>query len=179
MRLVDKTIKLNRRAFIGRSAGAAALAGIVGTFSDRGAFAATLKTVTPATAPTLVKVARDLYPHDRLPDAYYENAVAAIDTSVAAEAASKTLLTDGVGLLDAAAMKLKGSPYLAVASEADRITVLKSIEGTPFFARMRSEMVTALYNQPEVWTQLGYEGSSAEQGGYIHRGFNDIDWLPA
>jgi hypothetical protein len=40
-------------------------------------------------------------------------------------------------------------------------------------------MITALYNQPDLWAKLGYEGSSAEHGGYIHRGFNDIDWLPA
>ena len=34
-----------------------------------------------------------------------------------------------------------------------------------------------LYNQPEVWTILGYEGESASKGGYINRGFNDIAWL--
>ncbi|MDB5705494.1 MAG: twin-arginine translocation pathway signal peptide [Sphingomonas bacterium] len=179
MRLVDKAVKLSRRDFLGRSAGAVALAGVVGTLSDGGAFAATLKSVTPASAPTLVKVARDLYPHDRLADAYYENAVTAIDKSVAANAANKALLSDGVAALDAAALTLKGSPYAAIAAETDRVAVLRSIEDSPFFVRMRSEMVTALYNQPEVWTMLGYEGSSAEQGGYIHRGFNDIDWLPA
>jgi len=40
-------------------------------------------------------------------------------------------------------------------------------------------MITALYNQKDVWTKLGYEGSSAEFGGYLHRGFDDIDWLDA
>ena len=30
----------------------------------------------------------------------------------------------------------------------------------------------------EGWKKLGYEGSSAEHGGYLHRGFDDIDWLP-
>ena len=38
-------------------------------------------------------------------------------------------------------------------------------------------LVVSLYNQPAVWAKLGYEGSSAEHGGYIHRGFDDIDWL--
>jgi hypothetical protein len=28
-----------------------------------------------------------------------------------------------------------------------------------------------------VWTKLGYEGPSAPEGGYLHRGFDDIDWL--
>jgi hypothetical protein len=36
----------------------------------------------------------------------------------------------------------------------------------------------SLYNQKEVWPKFGYEGSSAEHGGYIKRGFADIDWLP-
>ena len=25
---------------------------------------------------------------------------------------------------------------------------------------------------------LGYEGASFDKGGYINRGFNDLDWLP-
>ena len=37
--------------------------------------------------------------------------------------------------------------------------------------------VASLYNNPEVWPKFGYEGSSAEHGGYINRGFSDIDWL--
>ena len=61
--------------------------------------------------------------------------------------------------------------------KADRVAVLKSIETTPFFAKVRGDMVVALYNQPEVWAKLGYEGASAEYGGYIHRGFEDIDWI--
>jgi hypothetical protein len=36
-----------------------------------------------------------------------------------------------------------------------------------------------LMNQKSVWPRLGYEGSSFEKGGYRHRGFDDIDWLPA
>jgi hypothetical protein len=28
-----------------------------------------------------------------------------------------------------------------------------------------------------MWKVLGYEGESASKGGYINRGFNDIDWL--
>jgi len=28
-----------------------------------------------------------------------------------------------------------------------------------------------------VWPIFGYEGASFEYGGYIDRGFNDINWL--
>jgi len=38
--------------------------------------------------------------------------------------------------------------------------------------------VLTLYNLPEVWEALGYEGASFDKGGYLTRGFNDLDWLP-
>jgi hypothetical protein len=38
--------------------------------------------------------------------------------------------------------------------------------------------VVALYNDHEVWELLGYEGPSFDQGGYLNRGFDDLDWLP-
>jgi hypothetical protein len=34
-----------------------------------------------------------------------------------------------------------------------------------------------MYVQPEVWALLGYRGNALAQGGYLNRGFNDIDWL--
>ena len=46
------------------------------------------------------------------------------------------------------------------------------------FQHVRSTSVVTLYNDQEVWGLLGYEGSSFEKGGYINRGFNDLDWLP-
>ncbi len=36
----------------------------------------------------------------------------------------------------------------------------------------------ALDDDEEVWTVLGYEGPSFDKGGYLHRGFDDLDWLP-
>ena len=176
MRIVDKTARLGRRRFLQTSVGAAVL---VGSLSGDSAFAATLTTLSPAAGTTLTKMARDIYPHDRLPDLFYQNAVETIDRDLAKAADTKTLLQQGVIALDAAANKLHGMPYAKIAGEADRVAVLKQIETSPFFAKVRGAMVTALYNQPEVWPRLGYEGSSAEHGGYLHRGFDDIDWLPA
>ena len=37
--------------------------------------------------------------------------------------------------------------------------------------------MVGLYNQKELWPIFGYEGASADKGGYIERGFDDIDWL--
>jgi hypothetical protein len=179
MRLIDKREKFNRRDFFRRTGGVAALAAVATPLLSREALATPLKTASPAAAQTLFKMARDLYPHDRLTDSFYEAAVATIEGGLADDPNKKSLLADGVGTLDAAATKLKGRPYNSIAEESDRVAVLKTLEGTAFFTTMRAGMVTALYNQKAVWPKFAYEGSSAEKGGYLHRGFNDIDWLPA
>ncbi|MCC7253034.1 gluconate 2-dehydrogenase subunit 3 family protein [Hyphomicrobium sp.] len=177
MRVVDKTTRVGRREFLRTTAGAAAVAAVAPTVSGQ-ALAEPLKTVTSPAAATLVQMARDLYPHDALPTKFYQSAVSIIDTEVSGSADTINLLADGAVELDAAAKKLKGMPYAAIADEVERVAVLKSIESTPFFARMRSGMVTALYNQHDLWIKFGYEGPSFEKGGYLHRGFDDIDWLP-
>jgi hypothetical protein len=126
---------------------------------------------------TLVLMARDIFPHDHFPDRLYVEAVQPWDEKAGSDAAFKTMLESGVGRLDSDANDRKASPYLAVVWESDRVQLLQGIEHTPFFKKCRSDLVVSLYNQPAVWTKLGYEGSSAEHGGYIHRGFDDIDWL--
>jgi hypothetical protein len=47
-----------------------------------------------------------------------------------------------------------------------------------FFQGIRAKVITTLYDDREVWQILGYEGPSYDQGGYIDRGFADLDWLP-
>ena len=62
-------------------------------------------------------------------------------------------------------------------SEGYQLDALKQSESTKFFQSVRGELITGLYNNPAVWRHFGYEGPSAEFGGYIDRGFNDIGWL--
>ena len=59
-----------------------------------------------------------------------------------------------------------------------RSAVLKKIEDTAFFQQVRSKCVTGIYNNKELWEHFGYEGASTKHGGYINRGFDDLDWLP-
>ena len=79
--------------------------------------------------------------------------------------------------LDAAAQQHHKSPYIVVAWEDDRVALLKGAEHGTLFQKMRGDLLVSLYNNKEIWPKFGYEGSSAEHGGYINRGFNDIDWL--
>jgi hypothetical protein len=48
---------------------------------------------------------------------------------------------------------------------------------TPFFQSLRSNFVPYFYSNPAIWPLFGYEGPSNDKGGYLHRGFNDIDWI--
>ncbi|MEL6523884.1 MAG: Twin-arginine translocation pathway signal, partial [Pseudomonadota bacterium] len=53
----------------------------------------------------------------------------------------------------------------------------RGLEESSFFQQIRGGLVTGLYNQKSVWPIFGYEGESFSQGGYLDRGFNDINWL--
>jgi hypothetical protein len=180
MRDIDKPTSLSRRGFLKTSAAAPAAMGLsVGMgISPDAAWAQASTNLTPHVAATLVKAARDIFPHDHLADSYYMTACSGYD-ALAADAGKRALLTDGVEQLDQAARtKFKATNYLAVLREADRVTLLQSISDTPFFAKLRGDLVVTLYNQKELWPKFGYEGASADKGGYINRGFSDIDWLP-
>jgi hypothetical protein len=54
----------------------------------------------------------------------------------------------------------------------------KGIEGSDFFELVRSTAVAEVYSDQRTWQLVGYEGPSVDKGGYINRGFNDLDWLP-
>lgn len=180
MREVDRRGKYSRRIFLKGAATAVPVAAVAASagISIEDAWAADATTLTPSTMKTLVKVARDIYPHDFLVDSYYITAIKPWDGKAAKDPATKAMLEDGVRRLDQDAKDRHKVAYAEVAWEADRVVLLQGIEQTDFFKKIRSDLVVSLYNQEELWPKFGYEGSSAEHGGYIKRGFNDIDWLP-
>ena len=84
---------------------------------------------------------------------------------------------EGVAQLETKALGMKYGSYKDIPSEDERVAILKEIETTPFFQKIRGSLITGIYNNQELWPFFGYEGASADKGGYINRGFNDIDWL--
>jgi len=180
MREVDRRSKYDRRVFLKGAATAVPVAAVA-TSTGLGigdAWADDATTLSPATMKTLVKVARDIYPHDMLVDSYYITAVKPWDGKAAKDPAIKTLIEGGIARLDQAARERHKVPYAEVGWESDRVALLQGIEQSDFFQKIRGDLIVSLYNQKELWPKFGYEGSSAEHGGYIKRGFSDIDWLP-
>lgn len=165
---------LTRRALLGRAvaAGALTVTGVGFIAAPNAAWALEVAVISPTEMATLMQMARDIYPHDKVPDQFYAIAVKGYDA-----ADKKDMVTAGIAEVDAAAKALGHADYTSIGWEAERVKVLRSIEGGVFFQTVRSGLVTGLYNQKEVWPIFGYQGESFSQGGYIERGFDDIDWL--
>ena len=156
----------------GTAMGAALVVGPGFVMHSSEAWAAEVAHLKPETFATLVQVARDIYPHDGIADGPYATAMKAHDTAEAV-----AMIEEGVAGLNALA-GAKGHPsYVETGWEADRNAMLRQIESSAFFGAVRGSLVVGLYNQKEVWGHFGYEGESFSQGGYIDRGFDDIDWL--
>jgi hypothetical protein len=172
--MTKATRGMTRRALLGRAAAAGALAvtGVGFIAAPDAAWAMEVTVITPEQMATLLQMARDIYPHDKVPDRFYAVAVKGYDAED-----KKELVAAGVAELDAAAVALGHAAYLAAGWEEDRVKILQSVEKTVFFQTVRAGLVTGLYNQKEVWPIFGYQGESFSQGGYLNRGFDDIDWL--
>ncbi|ASP22746.1 twin-arginine translocation pathway signal [Antarctobacter heliothermus] len=126
----------------------------------------------PETMATLIQMARDIYPHDQVSDEFYAIAVKGYDSAEAADATET-----GIAALNAAAQGIGYASYIDVGWERDRVDLLRGMENSAFFQQIRGGLVTGLYNQKAVWPIFGYEGESYSQGGYMYRGFDDINWL--
>ncbi len=165
---------LNRRALLARAAMAGAALAIGSGFvaAPDAAWALEVTHLKPETMATLIQMARDIYPHDRLGDNFYAVAMKGYDSE--AEAAG---IEAGIAALNAAAAGAGHRDYLSIGWESERVAVLRGLERSAFFQKVRGGMVTGLYNQKELWPLFGYEGESFSKGGYIHRGFDDIAWL--
>ena len=179
MGLGHRAIKMSRRSLLqlGVATGTT-YAALNGTSLALGkAWAAERKGLSPHEHITLMRFARDLFPHKQLDDTFYAAAIAPLDSEAAKDPAAKTMLAKGVASLDALTMKDGGKRFATTPAEAKRIAAIKTIEGSPFFAKIFGTTRGTLYNERKAWPIFGFEGPSSPLGGYLHRGFNDLDWL--
>lgn len=165
---------LSRRDLLTRSLalGAAFVVGPGFVAATDAAWAMEVKALKPETMATLIQMARDIYPHDRVADEYYAAAVKGYDNADQAE-----MIESGIAALNAAARGKGHGSYVGAGWERDRVDLLRAMEDSSFFQTIRGGLVTGLYNQKAVWPLFGYEGESYSKGGYIDRGFDDINWI--
>jgi hypothetical protein len=121
----------------------------------------------------LTRMVRVMFPHDRFPDGPYERTADAILAAAAQDARTGAQLDQGLRDLDV----VGGEPFTQLADE-EALATLRGMSTTDFFEAVRAKTILTLYNDPEVWQLLGWEGESFSKGGYLERGFADLDWLP-
>jgi hypothetical protein len=174
----EQVKKLKRREFLQKGAlvvaGAAAFASGVTVVVGAEQWTGGLKSLNAHQAQTLLAMSRQIFPHPQLlDDSYYIKVVQDLDAEATTKADTATLLQDGIAQLDGA----KGEKFVTL-RPPDQIAVLKQLERTDFFTKVRNSELVSLYNNRDVWKKLGYPGASYPIGGYLHHGFNDLNWLP-
>ncbi|MCP5144130.1 MAG: gluconate 2-dehydrogenase subunit 3 family protein [Gammaproteobacteria bacterium] len=166
--------RISRRGFIVRGSivagGSGMLAVPAPVLRAAQVAAAGLSAGAPA---TLEQIVYDIFPHSGLRRSVYTHVVDTLLAQAADDTALRALLEQGIAQLDAAA---GATPWRDLARQ-QRLKILDAISKDAFFQRVRVA-ATSIYGDPEVWQRIGYPGSSIEHGGYLNRGFGDIDWLP-
>jgi hypothetical protein len=120
---------------------------------------------------TALRAARTMFPHDDLPDEAYAKVVRKLDTVAAGDDGVLATIDAGVAQLD------DPRPFTELGPD-EQVAALERFEGSDFFKLLHATAVVELYDNPLVWRAFGYEGPSVHLGGYVDRGFNDLDWLP-
>ena len=162
---VMKQTTVSRRAMLGSAAGLALAASVWSLARQR--------ELSASERHRLLVMARRFYPHDDLPDAVYEECLDSLYMLAMDDPVISSRIESGMNALNSAA----GGDWIDAEPEV-QTAALKTIENSNFFATIRDEVRYMLYQHPSVWALIGYEGPSVQFGGYLERGFDDIDWLP-
>ena len=126
--------------------------------------------VNPEALATLV---HDLFPHDDIAPEVYAGIARTIIAQEQGAAGDLVLLQTGLQQLNAQA----GGQEWQLLDATLRLQALQKIADSEFFKIMLERCRALLYLRPEVWQLVGYGGNALQQGGYLTRGFDDIDWL--
>lgn len=166
--------RINRRQFLktGTLVGTLAVGSPLALLAPSRAWALEMGSFNKATGQTLLQFCRHIFPHDTMDDAVYALVIKDLDSAATAEPAIKELLQSGVDSLNQKA----GGDWLGLDAE-QQFAIVEAESGTAYFEKVRSTAVVSLYNNPLAFAHFGYEGESFSQGGYLHRGFQSLDWL--
>jgi hypothetical protein len=169
---VSTSGSIARRDFLaagGVLTGLLAAGGPLALIAPSRVWAVELNVLTSAEGARLLSVARTIAPHDRLEDAAYAIVVKAVDATMALDEHLRSVVTSGLAQLGEA---------FSDQTEASRVQALKTMEHSEFFQQVRAKTLGTLYASELAYAHFGYEGEAFSKGGYLTRGFNDLQWLP-
>src|SRR5260370_26755064 len=93
----------------------------------------------PELVEQLVSIYRIMFPHNGIPDEFYEHVVRKLDDKAAQDQNLPSFLSEGVEALNGRT----GSAWTGLSEEA-RLEALKRAEQTPFFQRLRSDFISMI-----------------------------------
>jgi len=166
-----------RRQLLGTTALIALTAGLLTTPMSR--FAVAGEGFNDAQKLTLLRIARDVYPHETLLDnAPYQAVVDAILTESGKDEKVAKMMGDGLADIEKRAQAVYKTNYTAVKDPLQREGLLRQVELTDWFQKIRGGLLFGLYNNKALYPKFGYDGSSWEKGGFIKDpSFGKVDWL--
>ncbi len=127
---------------------------------------------------TLLRMARDIYPHEGfLDDLPYLAVIDAMLTESEKDPKVANLMASGLDELEKHANAIHKSSYVEINNLDYREAILRTIQSTAFFQKVRGSLMMGIYNNKTLWPKFVYDGSSWEEGGFINKGFDKIDWL--
>ncbi|MBH0111883.1 hypothetical protein I5E68_02820 [Novosphingobium sp. YJ-S2-02] len=160
---------MSRRGLLGRMAFGALLPGLGAlAVPAHGAEAVSAELATSAA------LLNAMFPHDALDAGFYREMAARYLDELATRPEALAAHRAGLGVLDGSYI----APFVQLPEVIQRSMVAK-VDQEPFFTAFLMRGAELVYRDQRAWDLLGYEGSSVEYGGYLDRGFDDIDWLPA
>jgi hypothetical protein len=162
---------ITRRRLLSITANVMTATAIVGPYLPGMVFAqdGSPEDINPEALATLV---HDIFPHDDIAPEVYTGIARTIIAGEQGAAGDPELIRAGLRQLD----ELAGAVWWRM-DEGRRLPALNRIAGGEFFQSILQKSRSLLYLRPEVWRLVGYGGNALAQGGYLTRGFDDIDWL--
>jgi hypothetical protein len=166
-----------RRQLLSTTAFIALTAGMLTTPMSR--FAVAAATFDDAQKLQMLRIARDIYPHETLLDnAPYQAVVDAILAEAGKDEKVAKLVTDGLADVNKRANAVYKVNFVDIKEGMKREGILRQIELSDFFQKIRGGLLFGIYNNKALYPKFGYDGSSWEKGGFINDPtFGKVDWL--
>lgn len=123
----------------------------------------------------LPSVIRELFPHAGLGDDFYAGIAGTLWQQILADPGKLRDVDSGLAQLGSCCC----SGGWEHAARDARIAALMEMQNETFFQTLKGGALELMYRDPRVWERIGYGGNALAQGGYLTRGFDQIDWLPA
>lgn len=119
-----------------------------------------------AVAGTLSILARDLFPHDAVDEQKYRQL-------------AEQWVNQNPDVAGSLAVSLEtGDSGYAELDEPRRLAAIEKNFANPGLQAFRFSVLVGLYGDLRITEAFGYQGPSIGQGGYLTRGFDDLNWLP-